>query len=202
MREFFPDDIQQEQLVAEMHKLTRKNFINAIIFILVGGAILGALGYGIAYVIGSAERSAEGGTSLIGWFILAIILFVVGSSVFSVLYGFWLILYGAYSKIRMFENYRFYICKVVSKKIEVSAASARQRQQRERYAKKHGKGTFYNPQGMFQLFLFYNDMQGKKRRIVVEDYFYNQVKVGGEFIIAKSRGGKLLLPDIFNTGGE
>jgi hypothetical protein len=195
MREFFPDYNQQEHLVDEMNKLTRKSFQNAIWFILFGVILLGGMGMFAYYILAGSERSANGGTDPLGWFILVMFLLVAGGLVFAVLYGIWLILHGVYSKIKMFENYRFYICKVVDKKIEVPASRAKK--QRTRYAKRHGKGKFYNTQGLYHLYVMYNDMQGKKQRIFVEDYFYNQVNAGGEFIMAKSMGGKLLLPNIF-----
>jgi hypothetical protein len=191
MREFFPDHNQQEPLVTEMHKLTRMNSKKATLFILMGGIILGVFGF----VLTTTERSTDAGTDLAGWLIVAVFLFIAGLSGFGVLVGIWRILHGAYSKYKKFENYSFYICTVVDKKIEVPTSSGTLRRKREIYAKKHGKGTFYNRQGLFHLFVMYRDMQGKEQRIFVEDYFYNQVKVGGEFIMAKSIGGKHLLPN-------
>ncbi|MDR2531501.1 MAG: hypothetical protein LBC82_01505 [Oscillospiraceae bacterium] len=97
-----------------------------------------------------------------------------GISSFAFLLGIWFIIHSVYSEHKGFVNYRYYICTVVNKQT------------------RKGDKTYI-------FYVMYNNMQGKEKRIRVEWDFYNNLEIGIEFIMAKNKGGKLLLPNIFNN---
>lgn len=178
MKEFFPGQAQQDGLTAEMHKLTKKHFGRAALSILVGGIILGVL----YFVVVNTERSMEARDTSAVLSALGVVgfLFVSGLSIFVILFGIWLILHGIYSKNKDFTNYRYYICTVVGME----------------FIRRVGPSARSRTPSPVVFYVSYN-MDGNKKRIQVEGGFYDKLEIGGEFIMAKSKGGTLLLPSIF-----
>jgi hypothetical protein len=166
MKEFIPDRYQLSDLKDEMRKQTKISLRRSILFIVVCGIILLVLiAIGIPFGIP-----------------ISFLLITGGLSAFGFLYAVWGLIYDIYSKIRDFENYHYYIGRVMDLQSQYTSS---------------GTGGHRSVHRLF--YLTYINEDGNKKRRQIEGDLITALEVGGEFIMAKGLGGKIFLPNIFES---